>query len=519
MLSSPRRWWPFALVTLAALRPIAADAQSRCVVTIGTVEQRDVPLIARASVGSNRTIFADNATCSRADSAPQFSLRAVWPRLRVAAAAGLPAAQEDGAMWSGRGASTALRAGITMNASILHLAIVPEVVTSANRPFDHEPSRDTTRSSFASPYHSSAGGSLDLPKRFGSESYRALTPGASAAWLSAYGVSAGWSAAPQQWGPGQRGSLLLGAASTGIPRIFLRTSAPVATKFGVFDAVAFLGTVTESQFFDRNTDNDFRSLSAFGLSWSPGVASRFTAGMARGVMRTSESSQPKVARAGDAFAKAGNGADELFSAFARVGRPEDALSAWLEVGRNRPGFGLRSFLTLPYDATSYIIGTRGTANVGRSRLVVLAEFANLEQGEDIEGREPRDFYTGAATPQGWTQRGRTIGHWIGPGGQAQFVSLDLVFASSRVGLFVERVRRDEDALFREYLAYPNRHDVSTEIGLRTAIVWHGQEFSLDGSIGKRINFEFQNAEYLPSLRTVDVHIPRIRFSVTPWSQR
>lgn len=422
-------------------------------------------------------------------------------------------------MWSGRGTSTALRIGMTMNASILHVAIVPEVVTSANNAFDHEPSRDTTRSSFASPFHSVLGGSLDLPKRFGSGRYRELTPGASAAWLSAYGVSAGWSASPQQWGPGQRGSLLLGAASTGIPRIFLRTSSPVQTNLGAFDVVAFLGTVTESQFFDRNTGNDFRSLSAFGVSWSPGPASRLTAGIARGVMRTSESSRPNAARAGDAFAKAGKGADELFSAFARVGRPTDALSGWLEVGRNRPGFGMRSFLTLPYDATSYIVGTRGSTNVGRSRLVVLAEFANLEQGEDIKEREPRDFYTGTATPQGWTQRGRTIGHWIGPGGQAQFVSLDWVFAASRVGVFLERVRRDEDALFREYLAYPNRHDVSTEIGLRAAVVWHGQEISLDGSIGKRINFEFQNAEYLPSLRTVDVHVPRIRFSITPLSQR
>ena len=422
-------------------------------------------------------------------------------------------------MWSGRGTSAALRGGVAIDASILHIALVPELVISSNSAFDHEPSRDSTRSSFASPFHSQFGGSLDLPKRFGADRYREISAGASAAWLTAYGISAGWSAAPQQWGPGQRGSLLLGAASAGIPRAFIRSAKPFLTKLGVFDAVAFLGTVTESQFFDENSQNDFRSLSAAGVTWSPNQTSRLNVGMARGVMRASENAVPEVAHFTDALSAAGKNADELFSAFARVGRPSDALSAWVEVARNRPGFGLRSFLTLPYDGMSYVVGMRGAGTTKNGRIVVLAEAANLEQGEDVKGREPRDFYTGEAAVQGWTQRGRPIGHWIGPGAQSQFVSVDYVRSRARFGIYGERVRRDEDALFREYLAYPNRHDVSTEWGLRAAVVWRGQEISLDGSLGKRINFEFQNAEYLPALRTVDVNIPRIRFSITPLSQR
>ncbi|MEP6778602.1 MAG: hypothetical protein ABJC26_01840, partial [Gemmatimonadaceae bacterium] len=212
-------------------------------------------------------------------------------------------------------------------------------------------------------------------------------------------------------------------------------------------------------------------------------------------------------------------ADEMISAFMRVGSATDALSAWAEVARNKPGFGLHSFLTLPYDAVSFIIGARGTAPLTSGRLVALIEAANLEQGEDIIGEGSHDFYSGNVNPQGWTQRGRPLGDWIGPGGQSQFVSVDWVFKRSRIGGFVERVRRNEDALFREYLAYPNRHDVSLEAGVRSAHVWFGQEISADVSIGKRINFEFQNAFYLPNVRTVDIWTPRLRFSVTPLSQR
>ena len=400
-----------------------------------------------------------------------------------------------------------------------HVAIVPELALSSNRPFDHEASRDTSRSSFASPFHSQFGGSLDLPKRFGADSYYEISAGASAAFFETHGVAAGWSAAPQQWGPGQRGSLMIGAASQGIPRVFIRSAQPFATKLGVFDAVAFLGTATESRYFDLNSANDYRSLSAAALSWAPSNGSMFVGGIARGVMRTTDNAIPDAARFGDVFSRAGSDKDEMISAFARVGRNTDALSGWVEVARNRPGFGLRSFLTLPYDAMSYVVGMRGATAVGNGRLVVLFEAANLEQGEDVKGREPRDFYTGQAAVQGWTQRGRPIGHWVGPGGQSQYLSVDWVKSKIRFGMFAERVRRDEDALFREYLAYPNRHDVQTELGARAAIAWQGFEVALDGSVGRRINFEFQNAEYLPTLRTVDVNTPRLRLSITPLSQR
>lgn len=532
MLTARRRWRFLLLVTcvapaslVAQSEPVGVNSETRkngqCTVTVRTVEQRSVPSLRIPSTtsvdGAPTSVFNENTMCSWAPRTRSF--QTVLPWIRFTGAGGLPAAQEDGALWNGRGVSTAIRGGVTLERFGLHVAIVPEIVFSSNRPFDHEASRDTSRSSFASPYHSQFGGSLDLPKRFGADSYREVTPGASAAFFEKRGIAVGWSAAPQQWGPGQRGSLMIGAASAGIPRVFVRSSEPFATKIGVFDAVAFLGTATESRYFDRNSANDFRSLSAAALSWSPSLRSRFVGGVARGVMRTSEKAVPEAARFGDAFSKAGADADEMVAAFAHVGRSSDALSGWVEVARNRPGFGLRSFLTLPYDAMSYVVGTRGAANVGSGRLVVLFEAANLEQGEDVKGREPRDFYTGQAAIQGWTQRGRPIGHWVGPGGQSQYLSVDWVKSAARFCVFVERVRRDEDALFREYLAYPNRHDVQTEYGARAAIALRGFEVALDGSIGRRINFEFQNAEYLPTLRTVDVNTPRLRLSITPLSQR
>ncbi|MEP6762757.1 MAG: hypothetical protein ABJB66_00535 [Gemmatimonadaceae bacterium] len=522
MLSSPRRGTIATSVAIAVLLTagaLPAWSQSRCVARLRAIERRDLPTFSELSTTRARSIFADAAECSVTDSAKPPLIRPLLPRIRLTYAGGLPDADEEGEMWSGRGITVALRGGVVFEKGFLHVVIAPEIIATQNASFDHEGSRDTSRSSSASPFYSGKGFSLDYPTQFGASAFTRATPGASTAWISQYNISLGISASPQQWGPGTRGSLLLGAASQGIPRVFLRTSSPVEGSLGVFDAVMFIGTITESQYFDHNPNNNYRSLSSLGVSWSPTQAGHFTVGIARAVMHPIFYSVPNVKRTLDVFRPTNHNADEMESVFMRVGSATDALSAWAEVARNKPGFGLHSFLTIPYDAVSYIIGARAIAPLKSGTLVALAEAANLEQGEDIVGEGPHDFYSGNVNPQGWTQRGRPIGDGIGPGGQSQFASLDWIFHSSRIGGFVERVRRNEDALFREYLAYPNRHDVSLEAGVRSAHVWFGQEISTEVSIGRRINFEFQNAIYLPNVRTVDVWTPRIRFSVTPLAQR
>ena len=140
---------------------------------------------------------------------------------------------------------------------------------------------------------------------------------------------------------------------------------------------------------------------------------------------------------------------------------------------------------------------------------------NLEQGISVAERPGHDFYTGIATPQGWTQRGQLLGAGTGPGGQSQWVAIDRLTSRWSIGMYGERVRWNNDALYREYLAYPNRHDVSLRAGIRAGARGLGYDALLDVSWGRRINYLFQNATYLPGYRTVDVRIPQLRFSLSP----
>jgi hypothetical protein len=108
-----------------------------------------------------------------------------------------------------------------------------------------------------------------------------------------------------------------------------------------------------------------------------------------------------------------------------------------------------------------------------------------------------------------------LGYSAGPGSNTQWLSVDWIASRWSLGAFADRVRWNEDAFIRQTFPYPNRHDVTIRGGLRGGVVWRGNEFSLEGSIGHRLNYLFQNAAFLPGYRTVDVSVPSLRFSFAP----
>ncbi|MBM3854116.1 MAG: hypothetical protein FJ399_13335 [Verrucomicrobia bacterium] len=77
------------------------------------------------------------------------------------------------------------------------------------------------------------------------------------------------------------------------------------------------------------------------------------------------------------------------------------------------------------------------------------------------------------------------------------------------------MRWNNDALYRQYLPYANRHDVTLRLGMRASVRRHGYDVMLDASIGNRLNYLFQNSEFLPSYRTVDVRVPQVHLAFSP----
>ncbi len=456
-----------------------------------------------------------SVTC-RADSAMRsLSLGLVAPDVRLIQSDGVPDSRGDGAAWAGRGTSALLRMGWTLDWSVMHIAVVPEIWTSQNRPFDLLPGTDRSRVSLASPFYVGRN-SLDLPSRMGRNQTTEFSPGQSTAWLEFRAVAVGWSSGNVWWGSGVRDALFIGPNAPGVPRVFTRTTRPVATPMGRLSAEYFFGYLTESRFFDLDPSNDRRSISAASVAWSPPHSDAFAIGVARGVIRRSPDRTVRFGRAmADVFSPAQSGPiDQLVSLFTRVAFPRSGLRAYGELARAIP-ISLRDILTAPNEGLAYQVGVQRLVRRRNASWLLHAEATNVEQGLTVAERPGRDFYSGTATPQGWTQRGQLLGAGIGPGGQSQWVAIDRLASRWSLGLYGERVRWNNDAFYRQFLPYPNRHDVSLRTGVRAGVRAVGYDASMDVSWGRRINYLFQNSTFLPNYRTVDVRIPQLRLSFTP----
>ncbi len=500
------------IAAIVLLAPSPSRAQDRCVAAIrGLAAQSPRARIRELrDARVHHDVIGDGASCVRDSAAlvvralalgPYRARGAIhWPEVRSAFLGGVADARTDGAMWSGRGANLQLSGGASLDVGALHVLVAPALWWSENRWFDVYGSRDTSRNVFASPWYS-GDYSMDFPLRFGAAPFVTLDPGESAIWGEWKNVRAGVSTSTQGWGPGLRGRLLLGQDAPGIPRFFAGSLAPLMTPAGSISAVTFLGRLVESRFFDFDPANDTRWLWGLTAAYSPGQSGIATFGFTNGVMW---SEAP------------GRTSEMMTTLYAEVRSPQETGRAWLEVGRmGLPPLG--EFLRVPYSGIAYLAGFEYGAPVGRGVVLVSAEAANLEQPTDNRDARPQDFYTSDEIAHGWSHRGRPLGT-AGPGTQSQWLGVDWVAGRWSSGVFGERVRWHEDAFLREYLPYPNRHDVSLRFGIKAGAVFGQYEATMELSTGKRLNYLFQNGSYIPGLPTVDVRIPQLRVRFVPISR-
>jgi hypothetical protein len=503
---------------------LPAPAQNQCIAgtrQLSTLSPRARLADVDAPGRNDREVIGDASVClaQPASKATLFSGNIAGKPLHIAVQptvvrstflGGVDDPRDDGPAWNGRGANYFVRSGISADVAWFHAVVAPELWYAQNKPFEVFPGADSSRNSFASPWYV-APNSIDLPSRFGAQPFSELDLGESALWATVGPIDAGVSASTQRWGPGERGTLILGADAPGIPRMFIRTSRPIRTKAGAFSGAWFVGTLTESRFFDDSTDNDRRGISAINLAWSPSDSSAFILGIAHGAQRAGD----YFTSSSDSLKKIHGLSQQINEVYAQFRDPLSGIRAWAEIGRAGRLPKEKQFLGIPYQGLVYLVGADRALVTRRGTVLVTFEAANLEQPTDIRGGRKQDFYTSADIPQGWTQRGQPLGYSAGPGSNTQWLSVDWISPKWSLGAFADRVRWNEDAFIRQYLPYPNRHDVTVRGGVRGGIVWRGNELSLEGSIGHRLNYLFQNAAFLPGYRTVDVSVPSLRFAIAP----
>jgi hypothetical protein len=436
----------------------------------------------------------------------------------------LPFSLNDGAMWAGRGWNHETRAGIRAAWKRVSLTLAPEFLVSENLAYGLPPPLRRLplppgRDSLSSPWHTGPS-SIDLPLRFGVSGFVRADPGQSSLSIDWGAVTTGLATENEWWGPGIRNAIVLSNNAAGIPRLFVRTSRPIETRVGRFEARWFLGGLFKSPYFDRSPADDRRSITALAATWTPSGMPTLTLGFTRAVYAPLVGWQDVFGHVFDVVKDRGwhrasgdstivPSRDQLFSVFGRWVFPADGLAVHFEWARHEPPTSLRDFLTAPNHSQGYTLGLEWATSVhgDRDALRVQAEMTNLEQSATFRDRPVDTWYTGRAAPQGYTQRGQVIGAAIGPGASSQWLAIDYFGSAWSVGLFGGRIRWDDDALYALPSIQGNTwcsHDVSLFAGVKTAYASRWGHLEAIVTPGERLNVFYHYLTWCGSGHLFDI---------------
>lgn len=456
----------------------------------------------------------------------------VRPELRLTWNSAVPYSLNDGALWAGRGTSLSLTTGLAYEQPYrrarLRLVAAPTLVYARNRPFQVFPGTSPDRSAYANPFHGpESGASMDLPHRFGDRHLLWVHPGRSRVSVAWPEVEVGATAEDDWWGPGIRNAIIMSNNAPGVPRFFLKTNRPVRTLLGEFEAKLVTGALTQSMFFSpREAEN--RTLSGVLIQLRPAFDSTLTFGFSRVVYApVGPHASPFtaiLARSFDALFRwenlAGAGfqrSDQIGAVFARWIFPEAGFEVYGEWARMDLPRTATELLEAPHHTGGWTFGFQWAQEKRPHQYLRLqSELTYLEQSRVFPDRPSPDFYSGQASPHGYTNRGQVIGAAIGPGASSQWIALDWIVPDWQAGWFVGRVRWDNDALYRKPGANFFSHDVSVLTGLRGGWRTRYTDVSLEGTFAYRLNYLFQFGGSNPGgYRTVDVRNVTLALVATP----
>jgi hypothetical protein len=423
----------------------------------------------------------------------------------------VPDARGDGAAITGAGVNLHLRAGVEGRAGRVVFRVAPEFFATQNRAYQTFPGRDTSRSTFASPFYTGAF-SADLPGRFGVASFTRIEPGESGIWVTGARWSLGATTALPSWGPGVGEGLVLGRSAPGLPRLeYDREWRPGGHGLR---ARWFAGVAVESRFFNADPLDQRRQVAGLRLEYAPPAADPLRFGIARTVMDGRRDRNNLTAAFHPLLRTPGDSSIEFLSVDGRYDHAAAGTTAWFEAARQAPLRSLHDLVLMPTEGIALRLGlVQRVARRGGTEWTAAAEFVRLDQPRQREDHPPQDLYTSPTVPHGWTHHGQPLGSGLGPGGQRQYLALERADPRWRITAFVERARWNEDAMFREFLPYPNRHDVTLQGGLRAARADGTLALTVSG--GRRFNYLFQNDIFIPGYRTADLPLLQLGLVYAP----
>jgi len=383
---------------------------------------------------------------------PKMGWAVIRPASSVVFNSSFPYGTNDGAVWAGKGLTSALQAGVAAWWGPVSLTASPIVFQSQNDAFDLKDTGLSGPLRFADPRNP---GSIDKPQRFGDRPYGRIDLGESTLRIEASGITLGASTATQQWGPAVQFPLMMGANAPGFSHVFLGSANPFPIGIGRLHARAIWGRLQESDYTERSGAAKSRFGTGLVVSFSP----RGTTGLELGASRFFHVQwreggpnsddllrifEPTTSQENTSGIWGDLPENQLVSIFGRWTLQASRLEVYFEYARDDFADNFADLLGEPEHDAGYVLGFQKAwePDVGRV-MRFTAEVLNARIGQIRELRGQRPLYWHGGVKQGHTNRGQILGSPAAYGGSAFMLAIDSYGSWGRWSASLLREARDE----------------------------------------------------------------------------
>jgi hypothetical protein len=420
-----------------------------------------------------------------------------------------PFGWNDAGMIPAKGFETAVSAGFSASAGNFSIQLKPEFVFAQNPYFETFSTEQAD--AYWTQYYRWLN-NVDIPERFGDQSYTKILPGQSSIRYTSGAVSFGVSTENIWWGPGTWNSLVMSNNAPGFLHGTINTVRPIKTGIGAFEGQIIGGALSGSGTLppDRNrydSNNQIlyspkraesRYIAGMVLSWQP----KWVKGLFIGFAKASYLYQSDISGIADIFplegiikssAEKANRKASLGSLFARYVMPEEKAELYFEFGRSDKSPNPINVAADNNYPRAFIAGFRKLFPIKNGASIDFsAEFTQLQLPTADLTFSARSWYTDSAVSHGYTQQGQVLGAAVGPGSNSQKFDISWLKGFNRIGLTFERLIHNSDFYYNAFsdpIDYTRKWvDVATTLH----VDWHLKGFLLSSqlALARSLNYEY-----------------------------
>jgi hypothetical protein len=371
----------------------------------------------------------------------------------------------DGPMIPNRGLQNVLSAGFFSQYGKFSLQLQPEIVIAQNKDFQGFPIEHQSTILYYYEYLNR----IDMPERFGSNTYTRIFAGQSSFRFNHKAYSVGISTENLWWGPGKRSSLLMSNNAPGFLHFTFNTLKPVETKIGNFEWQLMSGFLRSTDYLPPHSDFVFQQNQVYfpkrenGDRYISGLIFNYQPKWVKGLFLGFASVNHMYSADMETFAdylpifNGEKGLNNVFnpvrdqrqqfnSAFFRWLSPEGHFEFYGEYGTRGNSQRAADFIVTPEKNRGFTFGFSNLMPLNKERQYIQISAEMTQTGQTIRQsiRDLDTWYIHDHVRHGYTHQGQVLGMGYGPAANVNWVELAWTKDFNKIGFQFERVVYNND---------------------------------------------------------------------------